>query len=243
MWWRFWLIALASLATVAATMALGFWQLSRATQKQDLHAAMLAAANAPPLSAEHLVAAGGSGDWLHRRTTLRGKWLAGQTIFLDNRQMRGLPGLYVLTPFALAESKQVVMVQRGWVQRNFQDRSLVPSIPTPEAELSLDARVAAPPAKLYEFAGNETDAIRQNLDLPAYAQDTKIALLTTLSVVQIGAATDGLLRDWPQPASGVAKHYGYAVQWFALAALVASLFAWFQLIGPMRARKPQHPNV
>jgi surfeit locus 1 family protein len=48
---------------------------------------------------------------------------------------------------------------------------------------------------------------------------------------------DGLQRDWTPLDSGVAKHYGYAFQWFALCGLIMVLYAWFQFIAPRR-RKP-----
>jgi surfeit locus 1 family protein len=35
----------------------------------------------------------------------------------------------------------------------------------------------------------------------------------------------------------VAKHHGYAFQWFALCALIGLLYVWFQLIAPLRARR------
>jgi len=40
------------------------------------------------------------------------------------------------------------------------------------------------------------------------------------------------LREWPRPAVDVQKHYGYAFQWFALCALMAGLYVWFQLVRP-----------
>jgi surfeit locus 1 family protein len=41
-----------------------------------------------------------------------------------------------------------------------------------------------------------------------------------------------LLREWPQAATGVEKHYGYAFQWFGLALLIALLYVWFQIVRP-----------
>ena len=54
--------------------------------------------------------------------------------------------------------------------------------------------------------------------------------LLALSIQQQGAPSEGLLRDWPQPASGIDKHYGYAFQWFGLSALITILYVWFQLV-------------
>ena len=33
------------------------------------------------------------------------------------------------------------------------------------------------------------------------------------------------------------KHYGYAFQWFALAALIAVLYVWFRLVRPRQRRR------
>ena len=82
-------------------------------------------------------------------------------------------------------------------------------------------------------------AIRQNLDLDAFARETGLRL-RPLSVQQAdGAAADadGLLRHWPAPAFDVHKHYGYAFQWFALAALITGLYVWFQLVRPRLKRR------
>ncbi len=46
------------------------------------------------------------------------------------------------------------------------------------------------------------------------------------------AAADGLLRHWPAPAINVQMHYGYAFQWFALAAGIAFLYVWHRFIRP-----------
>ena len=55
----------------------------------------------------------------------------------------------------------------------------------------------------------------------------------------IYSLSDGLLREWPQPASGAGKNIGYAFQWWAIAAVIAVLYVWFQFIQPRRqARRP-----
>ncbi len=51
-------------------------------------------------------------------------------------------------------------------------------------------------------------------------------------VESVKAASEGLLREWPQAATGVEKHYGYAFQWFGLALLIALLYVWFQIVRP-----------
>ncbi|MES2878816.1 MAG: SURF1 family protein [Pseudomonadota bacterium] len=224
------LITLAALLAVSGTLALGRWQLSRAAQKEALQAGIEASAALPKLEGQALMT--GRADLLaqvHRRVTLRGRWLAPHTVYLDNRQMNNKPGLYVVTPMQLEGGTAVVLVQRGWVARNFMDRTQVPPVATPAGLVELEGRIAPAPSKLYELGGPESGAIRQNLDLARFSAELGRPLLP-VSVQQLGASPDGLLRDWPQAGTGVEKHYGYAFQWFALSALIAILYVWFQIV-------------
>ena len=99
---RFWLITLAAMVGVAAGLALGFWQLSRAAQRNERQAVVEARRLAPALDGEALVAApGDAAQALWRPVQLQGRWVPEQTIYLDNRQMRGRAGFDVLTPLRL----------------------------------------------------------------------------------------------------------------------------------------------
>jgi surfeit locus 1 family protein len=230
---RFWLLTAAAAAGFAATLALGAWQMSRAAQKVALQAAIERRQAIAPVSQSELLASRNPADLLHRVVVLRGTWSANRTVFLDNRQMQGKVGFYVVTPLRLEGSDAAVLVQRGWAQRNFLDREKLPPIATPEGVVEVRGRLAPPPAKLYEFAGAAPGRIRQNLDLAQFRAETGLPLLA-LSVQQIGGPSDGLLREWPEPASGVATNYGYAAQWWALSILIAILYVWFQFVAPRR---------
>jgi surfeit locus 1 family protein len=233
------LIALAAVIGIAVTASLGFWQWDRGQQRTALHAAMEARGRTATVTAAELAAAReGDATLLHRPVVLRGEWIAAHTVFLDNRQMNAVPGFYVVTPLRLEGGQGVVLVQRGWAPRNFTKRELLPAVRTPAGPVEVRGRLAPPPAKLYAFDTEEKGAIRQNLDLARFRAETGLPLLP-LSVQQAGPASDGLLRQWPQAASGAEKNYGYAFQWWALAALIAILYAWFQFILPRRqARTP-----
>ena len=109
-----------------------------------------------------------------------------------------------------------------------------------EGRHRIEGRIAPPPSRLFEFEGADTGRIRQNIDVGALARESGLRLLP-LSVVQTAAQTppaaaDTLLRQWPAAATGVAKHYGYAFQWFGLSALVIILYVWFQLVQPRAKR-------
>lgn len=239
---RFWIVTSAALLGMAVTASLGRWQMSRAAQKEALQTAMEARAAEPALDlrtpqaaveAEKITAQGDAPELLHRRIFVRGTWLADRTVWLDNRQMQGHPGFYVVTPLRL-EGGGVMLVQRGWAPRNFEDRTQLPKVDTPAGPVEVLGRLSPPPARLYDMGASEHSSIRQNLDLDAFRVETGLPL-AGLSIQQndtvLGQASDdGLLRDWPQPDSGVSRHYGYAFQWFGLCALMIFLYVWFQIL-------------
>ncbi len=234
---RRWLVTLAALAGVLLMARLGWWQLDRAAQKLALQAAIDERAHLPAIASVAQLAAttDAAPAQYHRLLRLDGRWSIAHTVYLDNRQMNGRPGFFVVTPLLLADGS-AVLVQRGWLPRDFQDRSRIAAVPTPEGEVVVQGRIAPPPARLYEFSAAEAGPIRQNLDLDAFARETGLALrpLSVLLAESPATAGDGLQREWPAPSSGAAKNRGYAAQWFALSVLIVVLYVWFQLIQPRR---------
>lgn len=232
-------VLLATLVGVALTASLGAWQLSRAAQKIAIQAALTSRAQLPVLSDADLARDAQAAELQHYRPArLRGRWVADRTVFLENRQMNARVGFYVVTPLQLEGRPEAVLVQRGWVVRDLNDRSLLPEIATPNSLVEVEGLIAPPPARLYEFSAVAAGAIRQNLDLAGFAAETGLRL-APLSLQQhdsAATANDGLLRQWPPPAVDVQKHYGYAFQWFAMSALMAGLYVWFQLLRPRRKR-------
>ncbi|MBL8350530.1 MAG: SURF1 family protein [Burkholderiaceae bacterium] len=246
-------VLVAAALAAALTARLGVWQLDRAQQKLDLLARIAARAEAPPLPQDDLARDEAAAAGQHyRRIVLRGRWLAERTVYLDNRPLNARQGFIVVTPLLLADGG-AVLVQRGWVARDFVDRARLAPLPTPGGELQLEGRIAPPPSQLLALAGEERGPIRQNLDLAAFARETGLRL-RPLSVQQTapvvralpqqGAAAaldDGLLRQWPAPVVDSAKNQGYAFQWFALCALVVGLTVWFQFIRPRRPSRLPPP--
>jgi surfeit locus 1 family protein len=206
--WRFWTITLSALAMAALTLSLGIWQLQRAELKEKIS---LERREAPPI-------------------TVNGMWLANQTLYVDNRQMKAKVGFFVVTPLML-ETGEYVLAERGWIARDFLDRKKLQSIDTPSGEVSISVRRLEnpkPPAVIASNADAEYPIV-QYLDLKAI-EKTQTKRIYKGYVQQLGANSEGLKREWFEPASGVEKHYGYAFQWFALCALLIGLYVWFQWI-------------
>ena len=238
--YSFWWVTFAAIMGVALTLRLGFWQLSRANEKLAFQDTVQQQAAMPSLDANALTSSKDLTTSLHRTVKLTGHWLAQHTLFLDNRQMDNKPGLFVVTPFEFEDKataiKKTILVQRGWIARNFIDRQQLPQIVTSAAQETIFGRIAPSPSKLYEFRGADLGRIRQNIVLSELAQEFQIELLNVsllqLDETQTPVMNDGLLRHWSLPSLGVEKNYGYMFQWWALSTLIALLYIWFQLIRP-----------
>lgn len=231
-------VLVAALACTAITARLGLWQWERAAQKLSLQASLDERVRLPAVGAADLAVAPNAGQaLLDRRVILRGRWLAERTVYLDNRQMNARPGFVVVTP--LQWSGGAVLVQRGWVARDNNDRARLPPLATPPGEVEVTGRLAPPPSRLYEFAAAASGTIRQNLDPESYGREIGVSLLAVSLLQDDGPAADGLLRHWPPPAVDTGKHLGYAFQWWALSALTMALYVWYQVLRPRFRRKPR----
>ncbi|MEO7851571.1 MAG: SURF1 family protein [Rubrivivax sp.] len=231
------LVLLAALLGSLLCARLGLWQLDRAAQKTALFESRQQAVALPSLAPSQLPRTPAEIEpLLHRRVLVEGRWLTDKTVYLENRQMNGAPGFYVVTPLLLPDG-DVLLVQRGWLPRNVRERSRLAPFDTAEGTVRIEGRIASGFARLYEFDAAASGAIRQNLNVESYARQTGLPLLPVV-LVQIEDATaspDGLLRQWSPATLDVSRHHGYAFQWFALSALIAGLYVWFQLIRPRSA--------
>lgn len=234
---RFWIVTLATVFTMAVTSALGMWQLGRASQKQALQDQIQQRSELTAWTERDLLNGADPQAGMHRVVHLTGEWVPQVDIFLDNRQMDGRAGFFLVTPLRLAGSDRVILVQRGWAPRDFTDRTRVPAVKTPVGPVHIDGRLAPAPGKLFELGDAGAGPIRQNIDVATLSKETGLSLLN-LSVLQTGDTTDGLQRSWPNITAGVHKHHGYAFQWFGLCALAGILYVWFQFLSPRRKRIP-----
>lgn len=220
----------------ATAVSLGNWQTRRGDEKLALQAKADAAHRAPIQDIEPLrqsisnVAAS-----LPRKVRVSGAFDPSGTIYLDNRSLGGVAGYYVITPLLISDQVPAVLVDRGWKARGAGERADTAAPPPPAGRVSVEGLAVPRPSVLLELGGRgkelQVPGVWQNLDYDAYERVAKRSVARFV-VRQTDAtagsdAADALRREWSQPATGIEKHRGYAFQWYALAALIAVLAAYF----------------
>lgn len=240
-----WKITLLGLLFLPLLLGLGAWQLQRADYKRELLAEEQRQQALPPLdlnqhkSADQLPA--------YRRASAEGRLLAEQYFLLDNRVLRGRVGYEVLVPLVLGRGT-TLLVNLGWVA--------APPLRSQLPELNLASGPARLQGQIHHPSGGRTDVAAgiedqrwprriQALDLEPLQRQLRRPLLPV--VLRLDESHPlALPSDWQVINSSPAKHLGYAVQWFALAAtlLVALVFANSNLAAVLRGRgrSPEKPT-
>ncbi|WP_148861009.1 SURF1 family protein [Marinobacter fonticola] len=213
--WRLWVFAAVLFPLL---LGLGIWQVQRAGEKE----AMLAQWD------QQLK----EGDW---REVLDSGLTTGQPVqvnghydpravwLLDNRTRDGRSGYEVLTLFHPLAGPPV-LVNRGWLPGP-RRRSQLPAVDTPPGRLLIRARVAdypTPPVLADTPAESGWPRRVQALQPDAVREWAPQAIEQVLRLEN--PAQPGAFRaDWAPDLMGSQTHYGYALQWFSLAAALAIL--------------------
>lgn len=219
-------LGIAALALISLLVALGFWQLDRARQKRALHQAFIQqlAKDPQPLTD---MATDEIPRQLWRATEAVGHF-EPVVLLLDNRVREGRVGYEVLTPFSLLDGRRI-LVDRGWLPAP-ATRHAVPAIDTPAAARTIHGRLApAPSTGISLGAATPPELVEpaiwriQHVDFGELQQHFAPAFLPALLYLDEKSA-DGFDRAWALPQQDDGKHTAYAVQWFAMALTVVTLF-------------------
>jgi cytochrome oxidase assembly protein ShyY1 len=226
----------ATCLLVLLGIALGNWQTRRAAEKAGLQARLEQGMAAAPLKLDGSPVDPARLEF--HRVVVTGEFVPNWPVFLDNRPQAGRTGFILLMPFKIAGSNKFVLVARGWLPRNTAEHDRLPSYATPPGRVTLEGRAVRQLPRVMQLgtpAPLKPNAIVQNTDPAEVARASGLDLLP-LVVEQTGLGTqgDGLLRNWPAPSTDIDRHKGYALQWYALAAMA---FLFFVITGFRSGRR------
>ena len=203
---------------------LGFWQLSRAEEKQDILAVYQEQAQLPVISLNALPP---ETTLYYGDVSLSGEYDPSRYWLLDNQPRNGRPGYEIIMPFNSGSGW--VLVNRGWLLAD-QNRTQLPVIDTPTGTVELIGSLA-PPQKNNIIDNNASDlavewpkrVLQMNIETAqANINETLLPTIFRIKSESPGAYT----TDWPVVTTQAEKHQGYAVQWFAMALALITLYGF-----------------
>jgi len=229
-----WQLSLLVLLFLPLLLKLGFWQAERAEEKQQLLAVYQQQQNLP---AQNFAALSNKrSDISYRPVIMTGIYDKDRYWLLDNQPRQGKVGYEVVMPLqlevklGLQSSKQTVLVNRGWIKAP-RLRSEWPIIETPLETVTIKGYFYTPSqnAIFRDIDNNNLLKAWPKRVLALNTQQAEEALATTVypQVLRINdESPSALITEWPVINTLPEKHYGYSVQWFAMALALVCLYAW-----------------
>jgi len=196
---------------------LGFWQLSRAQEKQSLLDLQAERINLPPVVVTSIDLSDEKLRYLPVK--FNGEMDTRQQLLIDNQVKQGNVGYFVLTPVKL-NNGQAILLNRGWLPLG-KSRNDLPDIKVDVGANNYIGRLDKFPSVGIKLEG----ADELSAGWPAVTQvitPEKVAERLGYSVMpyQVLLNADepnGYNRQWVPMKMGPEKHHGYAFQWFSLA--------------------------
>ena len=162
---RFFLTLLAILV-LGLLLSLGFWQLERAQQKQDMLDLQAERIKLAPVDIASIPMPDDKLRYLP--VTLSGRLDSEQQILIDNQIKQGRAGYFVLTPVKL-DKNRAVLLNRGWVPLGI-DRNTLPDVKITATKVSAVGRLDHFPSVGIKLEGADVlsdgwPAVTQTIDL------------------------------------------------------------------------------
>lgn len=217
---------LAVAALLPSMVALGFWQLHRAEEKQTLQEEYDARATGPAVRIEPRVQR--AEDLRFYRVTVRGRYETANQLYIDNRVHQGRPGYHVVTPLRIEDSEVRVLINRGWLPLG-PDRAQLPPAPAPAGVQEIAGVATAPSDKPFRLGAeaelrSDGQTLWQHMDLTRFAAGVRYPVQPVLVLLDPDSVAGGFTREWSRLDAGIAVHHGYAFQWFMLAATLLVIY-------------------
>ena len=217
-----WLPFVIGWLLVVQFAALGAWQISRGFEKRaerDMYG------DETSFSAWHH----GMDVRSFQRLHATGRYDGEHQVLLENIIVNSRYGYYVITPLQGLDGEPVLLVNRGWVEKGGGPLDLA-QLDVPTSRLTVRGRVGSLPRAGMKMGESFTPGD----DWPKYA------VYPTLEDVaaQLGSEVQpfvllmdheeehGFLRHWVPTEFGPGKHFGYALQWFAMGIVLGGLLIW-----------------
>ena len=221
-----WRTTLATALLLPTLLSLGFWQLDRADEKAALIDRLEARRALPAITPQSALRLPDN-ERADRQVVMDARFTPNRFVLLDNRLRGGKFGYEVV---AFAEVDQLAMaLNLGWV-RGDPSRQTLPNIVLPSGVQTVSGRLYQPSGDAFMLGENrlvQLPSVVQQLTLSAWQEELQSLLDQPIFPLEVRVdefesvafdATWAIINQTP------AKHQGYAVQWFTMAAALGLAF-------------------
>jgi surfeit locus 1 family protein len=218
-----WLPLVVGGLLVAQFAGLGAWQISRGLEKR---ADQQLFRDETGFSAWH----DGMEVRPHQRLKATGHYDGEHQVLLENIIVNSRYGMYVITPLEGLDGEPVLLVNRGWIE-NVPNADLDASrLDVPGGRVTVRGRAGLLPRAGMKMgdAFDVGDAWPKSAVYPSF-DEVAAALgrdVQPFVLLMDQAEEHGFLRNWVPTGFGPGKHFGYALQWFAMGAVLSGLLVW-----------------
>ena len=215
-----WLPLVVGFILVIQFAGLGVWQIMRGFEKRkerDL------------FESEAAFATWNHGDDVRsfQRLEASGRYDGRHQVVLDNIILNSRYGHYVITPLDVGRDQPLLLVNRGWIEK---DAFNVEVLAVPDGRITVRGRAGSLPRAGYKMG----DAFAPAATWPKHAvypsqEDVEAELgraVQPFVLLMDNEAENGFVRHWVPTEFGPSKHFGYALQWFAMGAVLSGLLVW-----------------
>jgi len=220
-------------AVVVGLVSLGLWQLRRWDDVRALNGRLeerLATAPVPfaDLPDPDVGDTAGTSSLEFRQVTATGTYATDEEVLQRGGTLGGQSGYHVLTPLVLGDGT-ALLVRRGWVPFAL-DTPPVPEAAPPSGEVTVTGWLERPGVQPSGFGQKdpETGALERVFHADPLRLDDQVTADLRAMVLHLEAQSPTQEADLPVPAPrpefSAGTHLSYAVQWFAFAAIAATVY-------------------
>lgn len=242
--WTFspgWASSLSTVILLPLLVYLGFWQLGRFQEKNQMQTELeyrilestISFGSFPEIKSLTDRESNPSNEinrkevflkqFRYRTLQMEGQFLNDRQLLLDNQISEGKLGYRVLTPFQPKDSKKIILIDRGFIPLG-KNREDIPPITITNEVISLKGFITQPSHGLKLKRADSLEQIRwplkvQYIDYERLLKDFSLDFYPFIVQIQ----SDSPLAYWvtlPTFKNSSHRHLGYAIQWFAMAIAV-----------------------
>jgi surfeit locus 1 family protein len=231
------LTTLLVIAALAVLVRLGIWQLDRLQERRIFNGRVNSQINLPVLDLTKNSEILGLFDMEYRTVDVVGVYDSSQQVMLRNQVWQDQPGVHLLTPLKIKDSDRAVLIDRGWVPVPYADAQIGNLSQYNESgEVTVHGVIRRPESRPY-FGGVPDPILapgQTRLEAWNLVNLDRIKLQISFSMlpVYIQQAPDPTWTQMPyrsQPVLDLSEgpHFGYALQWFTFALILAVGYPFF----------------